>query len=168
MTRTIERSIDVEVPASIAFSTWTHFELIPYFMDGVEDIQPIDDRHAHWRARIFGVAEEWESEITEQVPDERIAWRSRSGTPHVGDVTFHPLSDARTRVMLRISYEPRGLGERIGASLGLLDRRVQSDLRGFKAFVERHGSRFEPMATRPATSRLTGSLASDRTRGEGS
>jgi len=141
--QTIERSIDVRVPASIAYGTWTRFELFPHFMDGVELVEQKDDRHLHWRANVFGKTEEWDAEITEQIPDKRIAWRSELGASNSGAVTFHRLSDDETRVMLQMVYEPEGVVEKVGQVLGLLERRVQGDLERFKTFVETNEQRVD-------------------------
>ena len=108
MTSKIEKSIDVEVPVRAAYNQWTQFEEFPRFMEGVEQVQQIDDRRLHWRANVGGKTLEWEAEIAEQIPDKRIAWRSLSGKKNAGVVTFHRLTDDRTRVMLQLDYEPEG------------------------------------------------------------
>ena len=136
---TIERSVEVEVPASTAYNTWTQFERFPQFMEDVESVEQIDDRHLHWRAKVWGETEEWDAEITEQIPDKRIAWRSQGGAANAGVVTFHRLSDDRARVMLQLEYEPEKWKEKVGDALGLFTRRVETDLEGFKEFVERVG-----------------------------
>ncbi|MCA9505234.1 MAG: SRPBCC family protein [Spirochaetaceae bacterium] len=136
---TIERSIEVDVPASTAYAAWTHFELFPHFMRDVEEVRQEDDRHLHWRARFWGRVEEWDALITEQIPDKRIAWRSEGGTENAGVVTFHRLSDDSARVMLQMAYQPETLAEKAADLLGVLGRRVEADLRGFKVFVERTG-----------------------------
>jgi uncharacterized membrane protein len=140
---TIERSIEVGVPASTAYEAWTQFELFPHFMEGVESVTQKDDCHLHWRANIWGQVEEWDAEITEQIPDKRIAWRSQEGASNAGVVTFHRLSDERSRVMLQMEYEPERFSEKVGDALGLLNRRVEGDLERFKRFVEEEGERVE-------------------------
>lgn len=140
---TIERSIEVDVPASTAYNTWTQFELFPHFMKDVQQVEQKDDRHLHWRAEILGNVEEWDAEITEQIPDKRIAWRSEKGAVNAGVVTFHRLSDDRARVMLQMEYDTRKWTEKVGDALGLFTMRVQSDLDGFKRFVENEGGRIE-------------------------
>jgi len=136
---TIERSIDVEAPLRAVYDQWTQFEEFPRFMVGVEAVRQVDDRHLLWRANVGGVVEEWEAEITEQRPDERIAWRSRTGARNAGVVTFHRLSDDRTRIMLQLEYEPEGMTERVGDAAGLVARRVGGDLEHFKQFIEARG-----------------------------
>jgi len=136
---TIERSVEIDVPASTAYAAWTQFEMFPRFMEGVESVEQRDDRHLHWRAEVFGKTEEWTAEITEQIPDKRIAWRSEGGVENSGVVTFHRLSDERSRVMLQMGYELESVSEKVGDALGLLSRRVEGDLERFKAFVEEHG-----------------------------
>jgi len=135
----IEKSIDVDVPVRTAYNQWTQFEEFPRFMEGVEEVTQLDDTRLRWRANVGGQDKEWEAEITEQRPDERIAWRSRSGAANAGVVTFHRMSETRTRVMLQLEYEPEGITENMGAAIGLVTRRVVGDLERFKTFVESRG-----------------------------
>jgi uncharacterized membrane protein len=137
---TAEHAIDVNVPVRVAYNQWTQFESFPHFMEGVERVEQINDQTLRWRANISGDTEEWEARITEQVPDQRIAWTSTSGTRNGGVVTFHRLSDAQTRVMVQMDYEPEGMKEKVGDVLGFMDRRVKGDLEKFKEFVESRGT----------------------------
>ena len=136
---TIEQSIDVNVPVRTAYNQWTQFEEFPRFMEGVEAVKQLDNQRLHWRANVGGKAEEWEARITEQHPDERIAWKNTTGAPNAGVVTFHRLSDAKTRVMLQMEYDPQGVVENVGDMLGVVSRRVAGDLQRFKEFVEARG-----------------------------
>jgi uncharacterized membrane protein len=136
---TIEQSIDVNVPVRTAYNQWTQFEEFPRFMEGVEAVRQLDQQRLHWRANIGGRVEEWEALITEQHPDERIAWKNTTGATNAGVVTFHRLSDAKTRVMLQMEYEPQGVVENLGDMLGVVSRRVANDLERFKEFIEARG-----------------------------
>jgi uncharacterized membrane protein len=136
---TIEKSVEVEVPVRVAYNQWTQFEEFPKFMEGVRSVRQLNDKRLLWRADIGGKEQEWEAEITEQVPDERIAWRARSGKPNAGVVTFHRIADGRTRMMLQLDYEPEGAVENIGDALGVVSRRVEGDLERFKEFIESRG-----------------------------
>ena len=137
---TTTESIEVHVPVSTAYNQWTQFEDFPQFMHGVISVRQIDDTHLHWCAQIAGKQEEWDAEITEQIPDTLIAWRSVSGAPNQGMVSFKTVSDSATRVVLRIDYEPRGVVETAGDLLGAVSLRASGNLRRFKQFVEKHGS----------------------------
>jgi uncharacterized membrane protein len=132
----IERSIDVSVPVRTAYNQWTQFEEFPKFMEGVQEVKQLDDKHMHWRATIAGKEEEWDAVITEQVPDMRVAWTNTTGARNAGVVTFHRIADHQTRVMLQIDYEPQGLIENVGDTLGFVERRVKGDLQRFKEFIE--------------------------------
>ena len=132
----VEQSIEVEVPVRTAYDQWTQFETFPEFMDGVEAVQQIDDTHLHWVASIAGVRREWDAEISEQRPDERIAWHAVDGAENAGVVTFHWLSEDRTKVMLQLDMEPEGLVETAGDKLGFVRRRAVGDLERFKDFIE--------------------------------
>ena len=109
-------------------------------MEGVKEVQQLDDRHLHWKAEIGGRVKEWETEITEQMPDERIAWKSTSGPMNEGVVTFMPVSDMKSTVYLNVVYETEGVLETVGDELGLVvSSRVKSDLERFKTFIESRG-----------------------------
>ena len=136
----IEKSIEVRVPVHTAYNQWTQFEEFPRFMEGVQEVRQIDDTHLHWRAKIGGKEEEWDAVITEQVPDDRIAWRNSSGAHNAGVITFHKLDDQRTKLMLQIDYEPHGATEKMGSALGMVERRVEGDLERFKEFIETRGA----------------------------
>ena len=135
----VTQSIDVSVPVRTAYDQWTQFEEFPRFMEGVEEIRQIDATHTHWRTKIGGVEREFDAEITEQHPDERVAWNSTSGPDHAGVVTFHRLSDAETRVTVQLDWSPEGVVEKAGDLLQLDERRVKGDHARFKEFIESRG-----------------------------
>jgi uncharacterized membrane protein len=137
---TIEKSIDVHVPVRTAYNQWTQFEEFPRFMEGVQEIRQLDDKRLHWRANVGGKQKEWDAVITEQLPDQRIAWRNTDGTANAGVVTFHRLNDKTTRVMLQLEYDPEGIVENVGDMIGVVSTRVQGDLQRFKEFIEQRGS----------------------------
>jgi uncharacterized membrane protein len=136
---TIEQSIEVEAPLDRVYNQWTQFEEFPQFMDGVEQISQLDDTHLHWIAEFGGSRHEWDAEITEQKPDERVAWRNTDGKDNAGVVTFHRLDDDHTRVMVQMDFVPEGIKEKLGSALGAPDRRVKGDLERFKELVESRG-----------------------------
>jgi uncharacterized membrane protein len=133
---TAEQSIEVDVPVTTAYNQWTQFEDFPKFMDSVESIQQLDDRRLHWKVSIDGVTREFDAEVTEQLPDERIAWKSLDGTTQAGVVTFHKLSPTKSRVMLQLDMQPQGLVEKAGEKLGFVARQAKQDMENFKKFIE--------------------------------
>ena len=139
MTTNILQSVDVDVPVSTAYNQWTQFETFPKFMEGVERIDQITPTRTHWVTKIAGVEREFDAEITEQHPDERVAWKSTDGTTHAGVVTFHRLSDTTTRVTVQLDWKPDGIVEKAGALVGVDDRQIKSDLARFKDFIESRG-----------------------------
>jgi uncharacterized membrane protein len=139
----IERAIDINAPASTAYNVWTQFELFPTFLSDVEVVSQVDDTHLHWRANLLGDVEEWDTEITEQIPDKRIAWTSTNGPANAGVVTFHRLDDDHSRVMLQMSYDPDSATKKVADALGVLTRRIDHDLEQYKEFVEKHGNNIE-------------------------
>jgi uncharacterized membrane protein len=137
---TVQKSIDVNTPVRTAYDQWTQFEEFPRFMKGVKSVKQTDETHLHWTAEIAGQAQEWDAEISEQKPDERVAWHSTDGAQNAGVVTFHRIDDDTTRVTLQMDVEPQGMIESAGDALGVLDRRVQGDLERFKEFIEERGA----------------------------
>jgi uncharacterized membrane protein len=136
---TIERSIDVEVPVKTAYNQWTQFETFPEFMEGIDRIDQITDTRTHWVTTIGGVKREFDAEIIDQLPDQRVAWRSLDEPRQAGIVTFQPLGASSTRVQVQMDYDPEGLVEQAGDKLGVVERRVQGDLNRFKDFIESRG-----------------------------
>jgi len=137
---TIEQTVDVTVPVRTAYNQWTQFEEFPQFMEGVDLVEQITDTRTHWSTSIAGVKRDFDAEIVEQLPDERIAWQSL-GEPHqAGVVSFHYVAPEKTRVTLRMIYAPEGMAEKAGDKLHLIERRVKSDLERFKSFIESRGT----------------------------
>lgn len=137
----VQETVDVAVPVRVAYDQWTQFESFPEFMNGVESITQIDDTHNHWVTKIAGVTREFDTEIVDQRPDERVAWRSTGGdTQHAGVVTFQPLAIDQTRVSVEIDWEAEGLVEKTGSALGVDDYQVKADTKRFKEFIERRGT----------------------------
>ena len=135
----IEQSIEVQVPVRTAYNQWTQFEDFPNFMEGVKEIRQIDDVSLHWTVEIAGQVREFDAKITEQNPEERIAWTTIDGPHQAGVVTFHRLGDNQTKVMLQMEYEPEGIVEKAGDALGVVKGRVKGDLERFKSFIESRG-----------------------------
>jgi uncharacterized membrane protein len=133
---TIEESIEINVPVTIAYNQWTQFEEFSRFMEGVEQVRQLDDTHLRWTAEFGGKRHEWTAEITEQHPDERVAWKSLDGKTNAGVVTFHRLSDDRTKVMVQMDWQPEGIAEKAGELIGLDNRRIRGDLERFKELIE--------------------------------
>jgi len=133
-------TIDVDVPVTVAYNQWTQFESFPRFMDGVDEITQKTDTLTHWKISIAGVTREFDAEITEQHPDQRIAWKSVGGTEHAGVVTFHKLEDAKTRVALQMETNPEGIVEKVGDMVGLTTANAKADLKRFKQYIESRGT----------------------------
>ena len=136
----VEKSIEIELPVSTVYNQWTQFEEFPQFMEGVERVTQLDDTRLHWVAEIAGAKREWDAEIVDQKPDQRIAWRSVDGAGNGGIVTFQPTGEAATRVNLQMEFAPDGLAETIGDKLGFVSKQAEGDLKRFKSFMEQRGS----------------------------
>lgn len=137
----VEESIEVGVPVRTAYNQWTQFESFPEFMEGVERIEQRTDTLTHWVTQVNGAAREFDAEITEQIPDERVAWTTVGGEARqAGAVTFHRIDDTTTKVMLQMDFEPDGFTETVGDKLGFVKRQVSGDLKRFKSFIESRGT----------------------------
>ena len=132
---TIEKSIDVGVPVSVAYDQWTQFEEFPQFMDGIVEVKQLDDTHLRWVADIDGERKEWKAEVIEQEPDRVVAWRSVEGLENSGRVEFEPI-DSGTRVSVAMQYDADGVKESLGALFGIDGRQVANDLESFRELVE--------------------------------
>jgi len=135
----ITETIDVDVPVRVAYDQWTQFESFPQFMEGIERVVQSDDTTLDWTASIAGKVKNWRAEITEQRPDELIAWRSTEGAQNDGQIRFESLGPSRTRLESQVDVEPEGLVEKAGDALGIVERRVRGDLERFKEFIESRG-----------------------------
>jgi uncharacterized membrane protein len=133
---TTTESVDVNRPIGMVYNQWTQFESFPQFMEGVERIDQKDDTHLHWVVKVGPVTREFDATVTEQHPEERVAWKSDSGPDHAGVVTFHRLDDDTTRVTAQMDVDPEGFVENVGDKLGILKGRVSGDLKRFKEFIE--------------------------------
>jgi uncharacterized membrane protein len=154
----ITEEIEVDVPVGVAYDQWTQFESFPRFMDGVDRVVQLDDKTLEWTATVAGKTKHWRAEITEQQPDELIAWRSLEGAQNDGAVHFETVGAGRTRIMLQLDVEPEGMVEKAGDALGVVERRVRGDLERFREFVEARGQ---------ATGTWRGSVDSGQVRDEG-
>ena len=135
---TIEQSIDVDVPVTVAYNQWTQFEDFPKFMNGIQSVQQLDDTHVQWVAEIRGESRQWTTEITEQQPDEKVAWKTIEGeVKNDGVVTFEPMGDAQTRVNVQMDVEGDSTAENVaGDLLGVVKKQVHGDLERFKQLIE--------------------------------
>lgn len=133
----IIETIDVNVPVTTAYNQWTQFESFPQFMDEVVSITQRDETNLEWTVKVAGAERTFDAVITEQHPDERVAWTSTEGElQHAGVVTFHKLSDDETRVTVQLDWEPQGLLEKLGSAIGVGKHAVAHDLTQFKKFIE--------------------------------
>ena len=139
MTTKVEKSVQVDVPVSTAYDQWTQFEEFPQFMGGITEVRQVTDTQTHWVAEIAGVRREWDADILEQVPDQKVAWAATTGSTNAGAVYFAPVGAGQTLVRLVLEYEPEGLVEKAGDALGIVEKQAEGDLERFKTFIEARG-----------------------------
>ncbi len=136
MSSSLVETVDVEAPVGVTWALWHDVAEWPKFLRHVKDVVRIDDRSFSWWLDLPGADKSFTAEITELVPQERIAWKTTDGVEHAGVVTFHRLSDASSRVTLQIEYNPQGFVERLGALTNLDSALTNYDLGEFKHKAE--------------------------------
>ncbi|HYE34254.1 SRPBCC family protein [Methylocaldum sp.] len=135
----LHKSIEIDVLVQVAYNQWTQYEEFPAFMENVREVRRVDDTHLHWRGMIAGKPLEWDTEIVEQVPEKRIAWRNPAAPDNHGVIMFESLNKGRARVTLDVEYQPESVEEKIGDLLGIMEANLEDDLQHFKEFVEARG-----------------------------
>ena len=137
----VQDSIEVQVPVQQAYNQWTQFEEFPKFMNGIRSVQQLDATHVEWVAQIRGESRRWTTEITEQHPDEKVAWKTIAGeVKNDGVVTFEPVGDNQTRVNVEMEVESQSTAENVaGDLLGIVKDQVHGDLERFKQLIETRG-----------------------------
>ena len=139
----IRHSIEVNVPLSAAYNQWTQFEDFPRFMQGVREVQQTDDAHIHWLADRHGQQVEWDSEITDQIPDQLIAWRDLDGPCNQGSIRFHPVKEDQTRIELTLDVSAPSGQAPASQSVFIHEdetrERIGEDLHRFKQMIETQG-----------------------------
>jgi uncharacterized membrane protein len=138
---TVQDSIEVQVPVQQAYNQWTQFEEFPKFMDGIQSVQQLDETHVEWVAEIRGESRQWTTEITDQQPDEKVAWKTIAGeVKNDGVVTFEQVGDNKTRVNVEMDVEGNSTTENVaGNLLGIVKGQVRGDLERFKQLIENRG-----------------------------
>jgi uncharacterized membrane protein len=136
----VTESITVNCPNTTVYDQWTQFEEFPRFMEGVESVTQTDDTHLHWVAEIAGKRHEWDAELTEQRPDEVLAWRALDGHYSSGRVHFERIDDNTTKVSVEMEHKTEGMVEALGSALGFDSRQVKADLERFKEHIESRGT----------------------------
>jgi uncharacterized membrane protein len=132
----ITHSVEVNAPSNEVYNQWTRFEDFPRFMEGVEEVRRDGPNRLFWRGKIGGKEKQWEAQITEQIPNSTIIWRSAQGALNMGAVTFEQLHVLQTRITLSMEYEPEGIIEQAGDALGVPLGQVAEDLNRFREFME--------------------------------
>lgn len=133
---TISASIDVRVPVRVAFEQWARFEDFPRFIPDLQEVRRLDERHVLWRARVLGVPLEWQSEITQQIPDQRMTWKSTQGPRSAGHIEFDPLSSRSTRVTLQVSFDTEGVVPVLADLANAAPERLYAELEHYKRYLE--------------------------------
>jgi len=136
---TIDKKVEVNVSLQTAYNQWTQFEEFPHFIDDVKLVRQLDDNHLLWEVSVFGKTKEWQAEITEQVPDSKIAWKSTSGFENCGEVRFRELEPCATEISVHLEYQPESLLEGVADKMGVVSHEVQGALEKFKSYIESRG-----------------------------
>jgi uncharacterized membrane protein len=155
----VEKTIEVDKPVDQVYAQWTQFEEFPKFMENVEQVRQLDDKHLEWKAKVAGTERQWKAEITEQRPNQVIAWRSITGDKNDGKVEFQPVN-GNTKVKLQVDYEPPAgaIGELGDKVVQATPRSVENDLKRFKEFIEQRSA---------PTGKWSGEVESGQVKGSG-
>ena len=134
----VQDSIEVQAPVRQAYNQWTQFEEFPKFMEGIQSVQQLDDTHVQWVAEIRGKSRQWTTEITEQQPDKKVAWKTIDGeVKNDGVVSFEQIAGGQTRVNVQMDVEGESTAENVaGDLLGVVKGQVRGDLERFKQLIE--------------------------------
>lgn len=136
MSSSLVETVDVEAPLAVSWALWSDVTEWPKFLSHVKDVVRIDNRSFSWWLSLPGAEKSFTAEVTELIPQERIAWKTTDGVEHAGVVTFHRLSDTKSRVTLQIEYNPKDFVERLGALTNLDSTLTNYDLGEFKRAAE--------------------------------
>jgi uncharacterized membrane protein len=129
----IVEHIDVGAPVDLVYKQWTQFAEFPKYMKKLEQVEQQSDEKLRWKAQVFWSHRSWEATITEQVPNERIIWRSKGDKGYLdGAVTFHELAPNLTRVLVVLEYHPQGFFEKTGNLWRAQGRRIRLELKNFQ------------------------------------
>ena len=136
--RSVHSFVEVNVDVSTAYNQWTQFESFPQFVDGVKSVTQQGPSRNHWVVRMGGVTQEFDTEITEQTPDQVIAWQSTGGDAgrHTGRVTFESWGPSETKVDIRFGWEPVGVVQKVEAALNFDQHQAEKTAVNFKEFIE--------------------------------
>jgi uncharacterized membrane protein len=136
----ILEDITVGVPVDVAYNQWTQFQEFASFMKGVDSVDQTDEVTTSWKVKVFKSRRTWKGTVQEQVPDRKIAWSTDGpkGTTK-GVVTFHPLADDLTQILLVMEYYPQGFFEKTGNLWRAPGRRARLDLKNFRRFIMMRG-----------------------------
>jgi uncharacterized membrane protein len=136
---TLDKTFEFDCPVRAAYNQWTQFEDFPRWMGSVKEVRQLDDTHQHWKVRIAGKEKEFDTVLTEQVPDQVISWQATSGVPNSGRARFEKIGEDRSRVQLTMQYEPETFLEKAADSLGIVSAYVESAVQKMKHALEERG-----------------------------
>ncbi|MET9370355.1 SRPBCC family protein [Streptomyces griseoflavus] len=136
MSASLVETVDIEAPVSVTWALWSDVTKWPSFLSHVRIVEPLDERRFAWQLSLPGADKNFVAELTEVVPENRIAWRTTEGVQHAGVVTFHRLSDTSSRVTLQIEYDPKGFVEHLGALTNLDSALANYDLGEFQKLAQ--------------------------------
>lgn len=136
MSSSLLESVDIKAPVAVSWKLWSDVTRWPEFLSHVRHVERIDDRRFAWQLSLPGADKAFVAELTEVVPEDRIAWRTTEGVHHAGVVTFHHVTESTSRVTLQIEYDPKGFVERLGALTNLDSTLANYDLGEFQKLAE--------------------------------
>jgi uncharacterized membrane protein len=137
---TVQHSIVVDLPIAAVYKQWVDFESYPEFLPAVREVKLTGEVYSRWTVAISKLSRQFLVEILEQLPEERLVWRTIEGDVWFsGDATFEAIDKQQTRVDVTVHWKPVSAVERTAAALGLAGRVVRGMLEAFKTYIESTG-----------------------------
>ncbi len=138
----VEHSVVIDKPSAQVYAYWRKLDNLPHIMSHLESVTTLDERRSRWVAKApLGTHVEWEAEIVNDKPGERIGWHSLPGATvdNAGSVQFESLPGGGTRVHVALSYRPPAgpLGAAVAKIFGEEpSQQIADDLGRFKQAFE--------------------------------
>jgi len=128
----VEKSITVNAPVARAYELWTHIEEFPKFIKVLREVRKIDEKTFYWKVDRDGQEYEAVAEVTLQIPERRMAWRTISGVENSGVVCFEPAGENKTKVSFKMKY----VSDAGWRNPEVLSERLATHLKNFKSLIE--------------------------------
>ncbi len=133
-------TVTIKAPIAAVYQQWLDVESFPRFVPAVREVTTSAEIYSHWTLSIGRLTREFDAEIIEQLPEQRISWRTITGDIlFTGTVTFEEPAENTTDVTVTVTWTPGTAVERAAVTIGADDHALRTALKGFKHYIEEHG-----------------------------